>query len=168
MTHSYQGFIYTVKTSHSQTGLTTGWTTGCIVWTNIQLDEYLFTRCSRLFNRGCQTAQAVEQPVGHPIECLYTLNVCIHETAGCPTGCQTGDDLTRDVLTMEGRFDWDVMTLGRFDDGTFWQRDVLTVKQMLYTGDVSCNTNPRPNTNPITPILVAVRNVITQLLKAVY
>jgi len=50
------------------------------------------------------------------------LNVCIHDTAGCPTGCQTGDDLTRDVLTMEGRFDW-----GRYDFGTFRRRDVLTM-----------------------------------------
>ena len=33
-----------------------------------------------------------------------------------------GDDLTRDVLTMEGRFDW-----GRYDFGTFRRRDVLTV-----------------------------------------
>ena len=33
-----------------------------------------------------------------------------------------GDDLTRDVLTMEGRFDW-----GRCDFGTFRRRDVLTV-----------------------------------------
>ena len=33
-----------------------------------------------------------------------------------------GDDLTRDVLTMEGRFDW-----GRYDFGTFRRRDVLTM-----------------------------------------
>ena len=36
-----------------------------------------------------------------------------------------GDDLTRDVLTMEGRYDFgtfrrrDVLTVGRFDSGTF-------------------------------------------------
>jgi len=32
----------------------------------------LFTQCSRLFNRGSQTAQSIEQPVGQPTECLYT------------------------------------------------------------------------------------------------
>ena len=30
--------------------------------------------------------------------------------------------MTRDVLTMEGRFDW-----GRYDFGTFRRRDVLTM-----------------------------------------
>jgi len=83
---------FTVKTSHCQTGCPT------------------------------ETAQAVEQPVGQPVECLYTLNVYIHDTAGCPTGCQTGADLTRDVLTMHGRFDW-----GRYNFGTFRRRDVLTM-----------------------------------------
>ena len=48
------------------------------------------------------------------------LNVCIHDAAGCPTGCQTWDLLTQDVLTMQGRFDW-----GRYDFGTFRRRDVL-------------------------------------------
>ena len=33
-----------------------------------------------------------------------------------------GDDLTRDVLTMEGRFDW-----GRYDFGMFRRRDDLTM-----------------------------------------
>jgi len=84
-----------------------------LVWQPV---ECLFTRCSRLFNRGCQTAQAVEQPVGQPVECLYTLNVCIQDTAGCPTGGQIRDDLTRDILTMGDVLTGDVMT---------WRRDVL-------------------------------------------
>ena len=50
------------------------------------------------------------------------LNVCIHDAAGCPTSCQTWDDLTQDVLTMEERFDW-----GRYDFRTFRRRDVLKV-----------------------------------------
>jgi len=47
------------------------------------------------------------------------LNVCSHDAAGCLTGCETGDDLTQDVLTMEGRFDW-----GYYDFEMFRQRDV--------------------------------------------
>jgi len=81
--------------------------------------ECLFTRCSRLFNRCCQTAQAVDNGRTTGWTTGWTtgrLNVCIHDAAGC----QTGDDLTKDVLTIQGRFDW-----GRYDFGTFRRRDVL-------------------------------------------
>ena len=44
-----------------------------------------------------------------------------------------GDDLTRDVLTMEGRFDW-----GRYDFGTFRRRDVLTM------GRFDCKASREP------------------------
>jgi len=60
--------------------------------------ECLFTRCSRLFNRGCQTAQVVdngEQPVGQLVECLYTR-------------CSR----LSNQLSNRGRFD-----SGRFDHG---------------------------------------------------
>jgi len=95
-----------------------------LVWQPV---ECLFTRCSRLFNRGCQTAQAVEQPVGQPVECLYTLNVCIQDTAGCPTG---GQPAVKSGTIWLGTFwPWGTFWLGTLwrDDGTFWKWDVLTV-----------------------------------------
>ena len=46
--------------------------------------EYLFTRCSPLFNHGCQTLLRLNNRL------FNRLNVCIHDTTGCSSGYQTG------------------------------------------------------------------------------
>jgi len=53
--------------------LTTGWTTGCIVYTNIQpvVNQVVQPLCA--FNRFDNR-----------------LNVCFHDAIGCSTGCSTG------------------------------------------------------------------------------